>query len=778
MKRVHFLVRALVSLSMVTGSLPSTAAAAGGVDGVEFQPIPVNINNRCSTMILKGTNKYKGYAFKMPKVMLSVDKNLEDLFEIIPRGNGQYTLRFGLYFPLKDDAVELNRERSNLVLNSCKDDIILAELNEMDQRQAAREGRKASERDGHGTIYQDKIVELSPLPVSAVEVSINGFQGMTKTVGVIDGNLLSYQNSDLVVDFAIPDEQTYEEIKSHLTGRIGLSVNIRMYFSARSTNGRVDIQLNTNNMARSLEAAANASLGLKDPTGLANIPIGDADLRAYLAKAMAESNVNLRTEEGDNEAFNRLSYQLIERIVSQVPALPQIPGSSWNPNSCINNPGGYGCNNGGGWGSSFPSTGTGWGGGTSGDPGSASNGTLMTPPPPSVGTPGPVLGKKTTPTPQPDPTGGWGLPGTTNPAPQPAPAPGSGNNGRFFYLGGVLNALRQMQNINLSWENMGKKETQSYTENVVVRGAIPDPGYKTLYAVADDTQGASYTGYIKAGQQIVLKIPSQRQLVTSYDKRVQYLSKDEIRRQGLTPYFGFLQEAVSKNLLQETIDRENGGYVAVYRYNQGSNAVSRWWKATWDGLDMTPWNFYWGEAELRRRTSMRPPMDLALSESDLSRLPLRVMFSELGTRFNMADLTKETARWSGRYEDDQIVLTAKRDLGFMTIRNYDKVEAPNRLVEKYLFEVKEPVVKTRDAAQSSLSSRRQYNWVKYSNGTDNGVEKVGEPDLTPFRITKSVYVVLVKVGEAGGAAQDSQQLQEIKTTITPKTDFSPVQRLH
>lgn len=724
--KARLILNAALSMSMALGPV---LAKAGGVDGVEFQPVPVNIANRCSAVILKGTNKYRGYAFKLPQVVLSMDKNYEDLFEIIPKGNGQYTLRFGLYFPLTEDAVEIRNEKSNLVVNTCDDNVILADLNESEAREAALTGKK--DKDSNGTVFDNKIHTLSPLPMSSLEISIDGFQSMTKMIGTLDNNLLNYQNRDLVADFLIPDEATYEELKAHLTGRMGLSVNIKMNFAAKSSNGRVELDLDLKNVADSLEAAAGGRADVKQ------LLVAEADLRAFMAKAMTSMNLNMRTEQGDDDNFNRLAYQVMERIIAaNLSAVPMIPGQTWNPNACINNPTGMGCQ--GGMGGYYPGVGTGGYQNNYGNPQSTGDGSLNGPPQVGLGTPGPVLG-------------GYG----GNPDP----------SARYFKVGAVLNVLRTSSKQHFVWENLGKRENHSYTTSVVMRGDLVDPGYKTMNAIAGgtDEDAASLPVGIKAGQTVAIKIPASRVLENNFVRRTTYLNKDELRRQGFATSFGNLQEAMSKNLLQEEIHKERNGYVAVYRKNADYTSVGRWWREMWDGEDMSLWKYLWGIEELQKTTRMSQPADLDLEAGMLDRLPLRVTFSKLGTRFKLSDLVRDSDKWTGRFEDGQIFLVAKRDLGYMKIRNYDKVSQPSRQAEKYLFEEREPVLKKRPANGQSLSDLRQRVYMKYSAGSGAATEKIEKPDLTGFQIKKSVFVIMARVDDGS----ETPNREEVRTTVEP-----------
>lgn len=731
------LFRAALSVTLLSGGLN---ARAGGVDGIEFQPVPVNINDECSAVILKGTNKYRGYAFKLPLVVMSVDKNLEDLFEILPKGNGQYTLRVGLYFPMTEGPLEVRRERSNLLIRGCNDNSILADLNESERREQEVTGDKKP-RSNNGTIAENKIHTLSPLPMSSIEISVDGFPNMSKIIGTIDNNLLNYQNRDLIADFTIPDEQTYEDLKAQLTGRMGVSMGIKMNFSARSVNSRVEFTMNVKSLADSLENQAGGRFDA------AKVVVAEADLRSYLAHALSKMDLNIRSEQGDDANFDRLANDIMGKIIAaNLQAVPMIPGQSWNPMSCINYPQGPNCSGTTGYPGypSYPSTG--YPGTTLPDPNSTGTGTLNGPPQPGLGTPGPVL----------------------------KPVQNADPNARYFNLGAVLNVLRTSSNQSFTWEHLGKKENHSYTTSVVIRGDIPDPGYKTMNVVAgtSDQDAATLPTAIRAGQQVTIKIPGRRELVNNFSRRTTYLNKDELRRQGFAQHFGALQEAITKDQLTEEISNDRGGYVATYRQNGDYSALGRWLRSSVTSKDMTPWKYTWGLDELMRTTMMKAPTDVDLTADLVNSLPLRVSFSKLGRRYKLSELVQSNDKWDGHFDDGLIVLTAKQDLGNLKIRNDDAVTDPGRSAEKYLFQVREPILKNSQLPTDGrkLSDLRQATWMKYSSSSQEVAQKVDRPNLDAFSYTKSVYVVMIRIDSAGA----QPQREEVRTSIEAAPGGTPM----
>src|SRR5262249_8110821 len=141
--------------------LGSTAAFA---DGVEFQPVPIDVSKRCSSLVLEGTSRFAGTAFVVPKVFLSINKSRDRLFEIIPlRSNDDYLLRIALFIP--SDPTEALAARPNsgdFFPHGC-------DLNDL----RTQRNRKQTEAAAQGGSAKP-ILRLTPLPIQQLSVRING----------------------------------------------------------------------------------------------------------------------------------------------------------------------------------------------------------------------------------------------------------------------------------------------------------------------------------------------------------------------------------------------------------------------------------------------------------------------------------------------------------------------------------------------------------------------------------------------------------------------------
>jgi hypothetical protein len=137
-------------------STPATSGSYRGAEGVEFQPVPLDTSVNCSSIILKGTRRFQGTAFVMPRVLVSMNKQQETLFEILQTDADKYLLRFAVYFPRTDEDLEVRMEKSHVHLNGCNFDAVVAELN-----------RNIKEEE-------KKIRTLARIPVSSIDVRIDG----------------------------------------------------------------------------------------------------------------------------------------------------------------------------------------------------------------------------------------------------------------------------------------------------------------------------------------------------------------------------------------------------------------------------------------------------------------------------------------------------------------------------------------------------------------------------------------------------------------------------
>ena len=107
---------------------------AAGPDGIQFNPVPLDARQTCDAVILEGTQDYKGTAFVLPRMLISINKDGDPLFEVIPKGDGVgYIFRFAVFFPRTDDQAHINGLRgknSNVFSNGCNFDMVQQTMNQ------------------------------------------------------------------------------------------------------------------------------------------------------------------------------------------------------------------------------------------------------------------------------------------------------------------------------------------------------------------------------------------------------------------------------------------------------------------------------------------------------------------------------------------------------------------------------------------------------------------------------------------------------------------------
>jgi len=267
---------------------PAQSRAAGfrGADGVEFQPVPLDTSVNCSSVILKGTRRFQGTAFVMPRLLVSLNKQQETMFEILQTDVDKYLLRFAIYFPRTDEDLDVRIEKSHVQLNGCHFDAVLAELNK---------GIKEDER---------KIRTLARIPVSSIDVRIDGIK-TPFTVGGAESSMLNYAGSDHVVEFPINSRRELEAIMARIQGDIGLGIHVAVKFSARSADGALfaDVDL------RALSAGLGAAL-----RGYTTIGVGE--LSGAIGAELKKMNLNIETEAGSGDVYNMLANRITDIVTS------------------------------------------------------------------------------------------------------------------------------------------------------------------------------------------------------------------------------------------------------------------------------------------------------------------------------------------------------------------------------------------------------------------------------------------------------------------------------
>ncbi len=282
---------------IVLGIASAICGPADGSDGVEFQVMPISVEDQCSRTILKGTGRLAGSAWLAPRVFVSMNRRLETLFEIITTQTaGESLVRFGLYFPFTDEAYKLREGTTDLILHGCDLGAVRRNLNE------------------NLSTPTERIAQFGSLPIKYMEVSIDGIEGKA-TIGGRNTEVLSYLGTDHVVEFRVPSDQVGLLLEK-IGGRVGLGVKIDMVFSARSSNGYTEVRFNRRDLQVKLRAALSG-----------RVQVTDVELEAAVATSLSQMDLEIYHEQGEPSPFDDLARQIVDQLL-KVPDISADPADS------------------------------------------------------------------------------------------------------------------------------------------------------------------------------------------------------------------------------------------------------------------------------------------------------------------------------------------------------------------------------------------------------------------------------------------------------------------
>ncbi|MGE3758072.1 MAG: hypothetical protein AB7H97_09960, partial [Pseudobdellovibrionaceae bacterium] len=261
-----------------------------GADGIEMQPIPIDTRVNCSAVILKGTRTNRGTAFVLPRMLVSIDKSKEQLFEIVHLGDGKYQLVFSVFFPRTD--VELNmREETNHFTHGCNYDEVVASLN-----------KNISDES-------QKIKTVARVPIKYIKISVPGIEGLdgNYTIGSKQTTMLNYQGVDLMITLPIRDRATVDRILARLREGTGLEVRAELAFNARTGDGGTYATIKLAQVAKGLESALKGQVW-----------VAQADLKATLSDVVSNLELEVETYAGSSSIQKEITEKLMAAITSRI----------------------------------------------------------------------------------------------------------------------------------------------------------------------------------------------------------------------------------------------------------------------------------------------------------------------------------------------------------------------------------------------------------------------------------------------------------------------------
>lgn len=279
------------------------SSAGDGTDGIEFNVIPLDTRVDCDSVILKGTKRYAGSVFILPRLLVSVNKEGDTLFEVIPDGAGGYEFNFALYIPRTESDLDY-RKNTPFFLHGCNIDAVMASLN-------------------NGKAKADQVSLPVRVPVKSIEISVDGIPGSYKIGG--DGTtLLNYQGLDHRVSFSLKDKEALDQFVRRISGSVGIGIHAKVRFNARNSDGYFSADVDMS----AVTAGVAAKLKGK-------VSVAQAELAAAIQDSVSSSSVKLYSEASNGEMYKKISEQITDMIFKQIASGKADDGSSNCPKADV-----------------------------------------------------------------------------------------------------------------------------------------------------------------------------------------------------------------------------------------------------------------------------------------------------------------------------------------------------------------------------------------------------------------------------------------------------------
>ena len=280
-----------------------------GPDGAEFVTVAVP-GDHCKSVVLRGTSRFNGRAFVLPQPYVAANSQGTKLFQVIPKAGGGYVVRIGVFFPAgRTDtgvASSIHEEQPD-----CEYTFIRDEVN-------------------RSVPDADKIGLPEPLSVNNMVAKVQGLPGEA-TIGSPSTDILAYSGKDYVLEFDAADDVALSGFLTRLRSTPGVQLSFDVHFTARASEGFTDIHVSLSRAADRLDAALTAGGSIRGV-------MLRGDFEVALARAIAETSVDVYIEQSRDQAFADLTKELVRRIVTEnaaitTTALPAIPDGGVAPST-------------------------------------------------------------------------------------------------------------------------------------------------------------------------------------------------------------------------------------------------------------------------------------------------------------------------------------------------------------------------------------------------------------------------------------------------------------
>lgn len=285
------LVVSIILLLSTSGCRFRSTSAQTKSDGIEFQVQPINAEYvDCGSIILRGTERFKGTYYVMPRALIGTNKSGDRSFAVSKLANGNYALQIGLYFPSKFQDINLS---DGGVLKGC--DTIAVQNYINDESTRNKEVAKVSFFD--------------QLPVKKITVNIAGVE-QTFSMGKDGDDIFNYTGQENIALFELTAEQL-QNVVTFITNGVGLEISLGFDFSARRSQAFSKVSLNSRDILTALKSRVKVDQ-----------KIADFDLRANLQMLMSTKVLKIYSEGNiDDEGYSDISQKLVDQFMAENPAM-------------------------------------------------------------------------------------------------------------------------------------------------------------------------------------------------------------------------------------------------------------------------------------------------------------------------------------------------------------------------------------------------------------------------------------------------------------------------
>ncbi len=233
------------------------------------------------------------------------------------------------------------------------------------------------------------------------------------------------------------------------------------------------------------------------------------------------------------------------------------------------------------------------------------------------------------------------------------------SGGSLIDIKAFVQFLYRQSSRTLQYEQVGRPETATAATTFRIHEPLYDPRVRQVEVISGEDDPV-LPEFIKRGQTIRIAPGYTYTTEVRFREARSYLTPGQIAEMQLAKHFPTL---ANKNMVLSTTERNDGTLMAVGRWYP--------WPA-WAPTDYVTATYAWIRIEKKPYEVHSPTVrvyEKGVSLETLRELPISISFSTLGRKLtHLADLMEENENWSARYtKHGTIVLTAKRDLGQMTI---------------------------------------------------------------------------------------------------------------